>query len=158
MANERKKKKNSGGWWWLIFVIVALISQAGESAELRRLWWRLRFMLQYGLRSDNLPLIAGAVLAVIVAVVLIRAAKRRAAADDGRPASARTAAAVQRRDPRAKSFTRPEPYCLVCDHTGEDHFQHDKAQRIRQLDEWLKNGLIDREEYKVLKSRFERDL
>ena len=70
----------------------------------------------------------------------------------------RVSTAVQRLDPRSKSFTKPETYCAVHDHSGEDHLAHDKAQRIRQLDEWLKNGLIDRNEYRVLKSRYERDL
>ncbi len=36
----------------------------------------------------------------------------------------------------------------------EDHFQRDKRTRIEQLDEWLKNGLIDRKEYKVLEKRY----
>ncbi len=39
---------------------------------------------------------------------------------------------------------------------GLDHFARDKARRIAQLDEWLKNGLIDKAEYHVLKDRFQR--
>lgn len=156
MANERKLKKKSGGWWWPIFVVIALISQAGESIDFRRLWLRFRVsLLRKGITVEPIWLLAAAaaVLVLVIVVVGRAAAQRHAAVSDRRPS-----AAVQRRDPRTKSFERPEPYCLVCDHTGEDHFQHDKAQRIRQLDEWLKNGLIDREEYKVLRSRFERDL
>ena len=42
----------------------------------------------------------------------------------------------------------------VFDYSGEDHFQHDKRSRIEQLDEWLKNGLIDRKEYNELKRRY----
>lgn len=42
--------------------------------------------------------------------------------------------------------------------SGEDHFQRDKRKRIEQLDEWLKNGLIDRKEYKELKRRYQEDL
>ena len=38
--------------------------------------------------------------------------------------------------------------------SGEDHFQRDKRKRIEQLDEWLKNGLIDRKEYDELKRRY----
>ena len=40
---------------------------------------------------------------------------------------------------------------------GEDHFQRDRRNRISQLDDWLKSGLIDRDEYKNLKRRYERD-
>ena len=42
----------------------------------------------------------------------------------------------------------------VFDYSGEDHFQHDKRSRMEQLDEWLKNGLIDRKEYNELKRRY----
>ena len=61
-------------------------------------------------------------------------------------------------DPRMKTFTKPEAPCIVCEHTGEDHLARDKANRIRQLDDWLKSGLIDRAEYRVLKDRYEKDL
>ena len=40
---------------------------------------------------------------------------------------------------------------------GEDHFQRDKRKRIKQLDEWLKNGLIDRKEYDELKRRYREE-
>ena len=40
---------------------------------------------------------------------------------------------------------------------SEDHFQRDRRRRISQLDDWLKSGLIDRDEYKNLKRRYERD-
>ena len=40
---------------------------------------------------------------------------------------------------------------------GEDHFQRDKRKRIEQLDEWLKNGLIDRKEYDELKRRYREE-
>ena len=46
----------------------------------------------------------------------------------------------------------------LCEQTGEDHFQRDKARRIAQLDIWLKNGIIGREEYRVLKDRYERGI
>ena len=39
-------------------------------------------------------------------------------------------------------------------YTDEDHFQRDKRNRIDQLDEWLKSGLIDRKEYNELKKRY----
>ena len=48
--------------------------------------------------------------------------------------------------------------CVVCDNTGEDHFAHDKAQRIAQLDDFLKNGIIDKAEYRLLRDRYERGL
>ena len=169
MANEtnNKKKKNSGWWIWLVFVGIGALANAAEDMDLQRLWLRFRVnMLRRGWDLSELgqylPMLATAAV-IVVALVAVTAAvksaaRRRAEVSDRRPAAARTSAAVQRRDPRTKSFTQPDPYCVVCDHSGEDHFRHDREQRIRQLDEWLKNGLIDREEYRVLKSRFERDL
>ena len=52
----------------------------------------------------------------------------------------------------------PDAACVVCDNTGEDHFAHDKAQRIAQLDTFLKNGIIDKTEYRKLRERYERGL
>ena len=52
----------------------------------------------------------------------------------------------------------PDAACVVCDNTGENHFAHDKAQRIAQLDDFLKNGIIDKAEYRTLRDRYERGL
>ena len=57
-----------------------------------------------------------------------------------------------------RDFPVPGAPCIVCENTGEDHFKRDKARRIAQLDDWLKNGLIDRSEYRVLKDRYERGI
>ncbi len=57
-----------------------------------------------------------------------------------------------------RDFSAPDAPCIVCEQTGEDHFQRDKARRIAQLDDWLKNGIIDRSEYLVLKDRYLRDI
>lgn len=57
-----------------------------------------------------------------------------------------------------RDYRAPEAPCIVCENTGDDHFQRDKARRIAQLDEWLKNGLIDREEYRVMKDRYQRGI
>ena len=74
----------------------------------------------------------------------------------------RPAPAAQRPTPTIRTaqrdFSAPEAPCIVCEQTGEDHFVRDKARRIAQLDEWLKNGLIDRNEYRVMKDRYERGI
>ncbi len=69
-----------------------------------------------------------------------------------RPAASAAARSAQR------DFRAPEAPCIVCEQTGEDHFQRDKARRIAQLDDWLKNGIIDREEYRVMKDRYQRGI
>ena len=70
---------------------------------------------------------------------------------------------MQRRAPNVahsaqRDFSAPDAPCIVCEQTGEDHFQRDKARRIAQLNDWLKIGLIDKEEYRVLKDRYERGI
>lgn len=68
--------------------------------------------------------------------------------------------APQRSVPPRRSMPpdMPDAACVVCDNTGEDHFAHDKAQRIAQLDTFLKNGIIDKAEYRTLRERYERGL
>ena len=77
-----------------------------------------------------------------------------------RPAAPRQDA-PQRSVPPRRSMPppdMPDAACVVCDNTGEDHFAHDKAQRIAQLDDFLKNGIIDKAEYRTLRERYERGL
>ena len=91
------------------------------------------------------------VVVILLAVLVSQKAKAKKAQRDQSPDH-------RPEDPRMKSFTKPDAPCVVCEHTGEDHLQRDKNNRIRQLDDWLKSGLIDRKEYVVLKDRYERDL
>ena len=171
MQNRGGKKKGGGGAF-LIFLLVVLMPRLIElmqDADLERTFHRMRiWALRNGIDPDMLPaLVVGAVVLLIVLISVASVSKKRGRAPVRRESPARervrtsggrTSAATQRPDPRKKTFTQPDPYCVVCDHTGEDHFQRDKAQRIRQLDDWLQIGLIDREEYRVLKDRFQRDL
>ena len=88
--------------------------------------------------------------------------ERMAQAQDApfRPASPRQDA-PQRSVPPQRPMPppdMPDAACVVCDNTGEDHFAHDKAQRIAQLDDFLKNGIIDKAEYRTLRERYERGL
>ena len=165
--NNQKKKKGGFGSVLVVFLVIFLLPRLFElleSADFRYALWRLqRWAMRNGIDPQLLPimLVSAAALAV-AAIAALSAVRKKKAAETGRAqtnsAGGRTSAAKSRPDPRSRSFTPPEPSCIVCDHTGEDHFAHDKAQRIAQLDEWLKNGLIDKAEYRVLKDRFERDL
>ena len=45
-----------------------------------------------------------------------------------------------------------------CEYGDENHsFSHDNEQRLAQLDDFLKNGIIDRTEYQVLKKRYSQN-
>lgn len=163
MANEKKNTKKKGlGIGWLVFIVMILLGNVMEnvdSTDFRHLIFRLRILAyRLGIPFEVLPVAAIALVVLVILLISAAVKKGREKRADSPSGNGRTSAAVQRRDPRAKSFTEPEAYCFSCEASGEDHFQRDKQTRIKQLDEWLKNGLIDREEYKVLKSRFERDL
>ena len=165
--NTKKTKKKGAGLGWLIFVAIIAISNLADSDVFDDIGWyfrRLFWRIQHGMfRPSDLgegfiPIVIAVAVFVLVFVLARAAKKKKDEVEMDRPTAARTSAAVRRPDPRTRSFTQPDAYCFTCDHSGEDHFQRDRQTRIRQLDDWLKNGLIDREEYKVLKARFEHDL
>ena len=170
--NQNKKKKGSGGtilFVLLILLLPRLLELLGDgelSWRFKRLLWQLQLWLHrdnIDIPAEQLLMVLGLLLLVVLPILIgiIASSRRKNSEEAGRSTNStagRTNAAANRYDPRTRSFTAPEPSCIVCDHTGEDHFVHDKQQRIAQLDEWLKNGIVDKEEYKVMKSRFERDL
>ena len=49
----------------------------------------------------------------------------------------------------------PGAYQTDGENAEADPFAREKEQRLRQLDEWLANGTIDKEEYQRLKDRYE---
>ena len=67
------------------------------------------------------------------------------------------AAAGKKKQVKDTGSSRQRNTDMPRDVQGEDHFQRDRRNRISQLDDWLKSGLIDRDEYKNLKRRYERD-
>ena len=154
--NEQKPKspqpvkKKGGVPWFVLIFLIPLLRNLGENG------------VSYGV----IVVIVGA---IIVAAALATYAKKGrdskktpdARSDRPQPTvqTSRPAPAMQRREPvtAQRQFTKPEAYCVSCDISGEDHFVRDRQRRIAQLDEWLKNGLIDREEYRTLKRRFEND-
>ena len=93
--------------------------------------------------GDEEPAIIFASIAVVLVITLAVLAAQKAKA---KKTKARNGDSI------------PDAPCVVCEHTGEDHLARDKQNRIRQLDDWLKSGLIDRAEYAVLKDRYERDM
>ena len=120
----------------IVFIIVALIKVSAQKAARR------------GVKT--------------IGKKLEKNGERMAQAQDApfRPAPPKSAAQRSAAPPRrnAPPPDVPDAACVVCDNTGEDHFAHDKAQRIAQLDEFLKNGIIDKAEYRTLRDRYERGL
>ena len=104
--------------------------------------------------------------AIIKAVKKGGKQKQAPGAQNVRPAAQRQTPSVElhrpapsmKRPSAQRNFSAPEAPCIVCENTGDDHFQRDKVRRIAQLDDWLKNGIIDRSEYLVLKDRYQRGI
>lgn len=65
-----------------------------------------------------------------------------------------------RRQNAPKPAERPvyTPQAGYNENAPAENFQRDRQRRIAQLDDFLKNGIIDKEEYKVLLSRYERNI
>ena len=108
-----------------------------------------------------------AILGIFVIVLIIgtvvfflrwKKAARKKAEDQ---ATVRWSAPIpERRQNRAVPAERPAytPQPVYNENTSGENFQRDRQRRLAQLDSFLKNGIIDREEYKVLRSRYERDI
>lgn len=139
---ENKNQKKSGnGLGFLIVIILMLLS--GLSKELE------------GEVVEYFAAIAG----IVILLWLIKKLStwlRSTSKKDSTPVPVRS---MKRHEPKVeihRDFPVPEAHCVVCENTGEDHFDRDRQMRLSQLDEWLKNGLIDRAEYAVLKRKFEQ--
>ena len=151
--NQQKQKK-SGFPWALLIILIPLLLRVRD--------------------GELSPALFGVViLAIVFAIVFSAVAGKKngkAAEKQSRPAAAparktpevelhRPVPSMQRREPvtAQRNFSQPDAYCVSCELSGEDHFARDRRRRLQQLDEWLKNGLVDKQEYLVLKQRFERD-
>ena len=151
--NQQKKKK-TGFPWALLIILIPLLLRVRD--------------------GELPPVIFGAVILAIVFVIVMSAVAQKksgkAAEKPSRPAASparktpevelhRPVPSMQRREPMTaqRNFSQPDPYCVSCELSGEDHFVRDRQRRIQQLDSWLKNGLVDKQEYLVRKNRFEHD-
>ena len=154
MSNKRKKPQAVGS-------VILLLVLFGVS------------LLSNG--ADDSAVILVSLAFTVLAIYAVSGAFRKAVASKKQTDGERTGASAGRprtpatgfssvsknakpEDPRMKTFTRPEAPCIVCETTGENHLERDRANRLRQLDEWLKIGLIERDEYRILKERYQRDL
>ena len=80
------------------------------------------------------------------------------------------AAVKAKTEEKSSSRRSDDGYCKTCsddfeynnrqneynENSAEQNFIRDKQRRIRQLDDFLKNGLIDKNEYLKLRSRYEK--
>lgn len=97
------------------------------------------------------------VLIVAVAVIGLKAGKKaiKQKTEDQAPVQWKRPDNDRRQNaPQPVSATR----IVYNENASAENFQRDRQRRIAQLDGFLKNGIIDKEEYKVLLSRYERNI
>lgn len=155
-SKQTNKKKNKG-LGWLVLLLFAFSSGAD-------------LLEKKGLDSPGGKLVVGLLFLIVLIVLAAKISKARKNGSGAASVGKAPAAPAVRRTPEiplhrpvpsmqrgdSSRFPQPDAYCLVCEQTGEDHFAHDRELRVKQLDEWLKSGLIDREEYNELKRRYMR--
>ena len=141
---SRKKKKSGGGKGILVvigsFVLMNVISEGGGSV----IWFILAIAL---------------IIAIVV--IAVKAATKAAQKNSAEAAPARwTRPDNDSRQNAPKPAERPvyTPQAGYNENAPAENFQRDRQRRIAQLDDFLKNGIIDKEEYKVLLSRYERNI
>jgi len=144
MENKYKKNQSGKGIGIAIGLLILLLSGLSE-----------------GFDSEIIGPIAA--LAVVGAVIWVCYkvfhATRGSAAGQGTVMRA-VGQHMKRHEPKVeihRAFPEPEAHCVVCENTGVDHFDRDRQMRLKQLDDWLKNGLIEREEYMILKRKYEQN-
>ena len=103
------------------------------------------------------------VIALLIGIMIFFLKQRKKAAQKKAEAQAPvrwSAPEPDRRPNRAVPAERPAytPQPVYNENTSGENFQRDRQRRLAQLDGFLKNGIIDKEEYKVLRSRYERDI
>ena len=98
-------------------------------------------------------LVAICFIAGIVAAIVMAAKK---AAKSGvlkfSPAGKRERASVE---DKTLSSTGSRTSAVYNERSAEELFQRDKQKRLEQLDVFLKNGIVDKAEYNLLKKRYE---
>ena len=106
-------------------------------------------------------LILAIALIIAIMVVAVKAMKKAAQKNSAESAPVQwTRPDNDRRQNAPKPAERPvyTPQTVYNENASAENFQRDRQRRIAQLDGFLKNGIIDKEEYKVLLSRYERDI
>ena len=95
---------------------------------------------------------------IVLAAVFLTVKTIKSASNRNKRTERSSTAKISHRKPYIGMTSQSKGYSNAAAHDpGEDHFRRDKRTRIAQLDDWLKNGLIDRKEYNELKKRYMQD-
>ena len=143
--NQSRKKNQSGGGKGILialgFIILMNVIGAGGGSVIL--------------------VILAIVLIVAVAVIGLKAGKKaiKQKTEDQAPVQwKRPGNDLPQNAPKPAERPVYTPQAGYNENASAENFQRDRQRRIAQLDDFLKNGIIDKEEYKVLLSRYERNI
>lgn len=131
-----KKKKNDPKSALIAFAVIFAVSIIGNLAE--------------EMEDDAVGAIFGIIITVIVVILLVKKKKKKNSAADGFSAES---TAVH--TPTASVNTNYYNECDYGDYNCD--FSHDYQSRVKQLNDWLKNGIIDKAEYKVMLEKYRKN-
>ena len=138
MNSRNRKNKGKSSWGGLIAIAIVFlvnIASSGAGAELLAVL-----------------IVLAAVIAIVLAFVFIV----KKALGAGKIDAAKITSYLNREEQgEERTFVRREPVTASYDENAqENNFHRDRAKRLAQLDVFLKNGIIEKEEYNILKSRY----
>ena len=113
----------------------------------------LGVVLGIGENNNELAAIGVTVFVIAVCVILIRAKKGKGGKSPLSPTAQKIREKFEQQSISAEESSADAEYHyseVNCD------FSHDYMQRIEQLDSFLKNGIIGKEEYNILKEKYLR--
>lgn len=140
MNNE--KKKNSGGIIGVIAVLLIALVTNLQSQEV------FQFII----------LLAPLAVLIGLAIVLTKAIKKGGIKAGEAQKSPFSYSSKKEKAVEDSPFTATKQGRNISynEHAAEENFRRDKERRIRQLDVFLKNGIIEKNEYRLLKERYEK--
>ena len=132
MAGKKKPEQKKSALLWVgAFILISLIGAASENLD-----------------SGVLPVILGVLSVALIAAAVIGALRRAASEASWKPQRALQSVPL-------RLFGKKEE---DCDYGEVNHrYSHDTQRRLEQLDGFLKSGLIDREEYRVLYRKYTQE-
>ena len=143
--NQSRKKNQSGGGKGILIALGFII---------------LMNVIGAGGGSAILVILAIALIIAIV-VIAVKAATKAAQKNSAEEAPVRWTRPdndSRQNAPEPAERLVYKPQAGYNENASAENFQRDRQRRIAQLDDFLKNGIIDKEEYKVLLSRYERNI
>ena len=136
---DKRTEKKKGSLIGIIIVIAAAVAGANNTD------------------TDAIPFIL-----IIAAVAVAVAAVAEFAKKGKQTAAKKTSDRMDAYTPAARKYSAPTPVSSSvkdnCDYGADNcEYSHDEARRVQQLNDFLRNGTIDKAEYRVLLERYRKE-